>query len=364
MIFRGSEIPDDLMEFFEPANEAAMRDTWTLSPEPFTDWTTTSRRVPVAWDEADDDTMRTPSPDCPVHAWTGRSDPIRVGDERGGGASSRTSGSGGRRAPKRSSDSAPIVPNHGPATPGESWGSLPLLCAHAAMPHSNGTSKTDLAPATNPPCTPSVQTLDRTGDTLASRDSGDAAAHTTESRNGTGDSAAHQTPDTPSRTAHTFSRFRSFAPCTCSYHKIVTESISHFATFPTEIPRRAIKAGTSERGVCPACGAPWVRTTEKIRPSEYAGKGQRWGNDGNGMRMPDKFNTETITTGWAPSCACGGDPVPATVLDCFLGSGTTLLVADQLGRDGIGIELNPDYARMALNRIRGDAPLFAAVEVA
>lgn len=30
---------------------------------------------------------------------------------------------------------------------------------------------------------------------------------------------------------------------------------AHFATFPTEIPRRAIKAGTSERGCCPGCAA-------------------------------------------------------------------------------------------------------------
>jgi DNA modification methylase len=49
------------------------------------------------------------------------------------------------------------------------------------------------------------------------------------------------------------------------------------------------------------------------------------------------------------------------VLDPFLGSGTTLLVADQLGRDGIGIELNPEYAVMAENRIRSDAPMFAEV---
>jgi DNA modification methylase len=44
-------------------------------------------------------------------------------------------------------------------------------------------------------------------------------------------------------------------------------------------------------------------------------------------------------------------PVPATVLDPFGGSGTTALVANQLGRDAILIELNPDYARMAERRI-------------
>ena len=53
-----------------------------------------------------------------------------------------------------------------------------------------------------------------------------------------------------------------------------------------------------------------------------------------------------------------------TVLDPFLGSGTTALVADRLERDAIGIELNPTYAEMARRRIEGDAPLFASVEVA
>ena len=39
---------------------------------------------------------------------------------------------------------------------------------------------------------------------------------------------------------------------------------AHFATFPREIPRRAILAGTSEHGVCAACGAPWERVVERF----------------------------------------------------------------------------------------------------
>ena len=52
-------------------------------------------------------------------------------------------------------------------------------------------------------------------------------------------------------------------------------------------------------------------------------------------------------------CIKAGCPVGGTVLDPFMGSGTTLLVADQLGRDGIGIELNPDYVEIARKRIEG-----------
>ena len=52
---------------------------------------------------------------------------------------------------------------------------------------------------------------------------------------------------------------------------------------------------------------------------------------------------------------------PCIVLDCFAGAGTTGLVADRLGRDAILIEINSEYAKMARQRITGDAPLFTEV---
>lgn len=42
---------------------------------------------------------------------------------------------------------------------------------------------------------------------------------------------------------------------------------------------------------------------------------------------------------------------PGLVLDCFLGSGTTAVVAKKLGRDFIGIEINQDYVKMAEKRL-------------
>ena len=39
------------------------------------------------------------------------------------------------------------------------------------------------------------------------------------------------------------------------------------------------------------------------------------------------------------------------VLDCFMGSGTTGVACKNLGRDFIGIELSPEYFRIAKERI-------------
>jgi len=58
-------------------------------------------------------------------------------------------------------------------------------------------------------------------------------------------------------------------------------------------------------------------------------------------------------------CILAGSRKGDTVLDPFLGSGTTALVADRLGRDAIGIEINPTYARMARERIESDEVLFS-----
>lgn len=49
-------------------------------------------------------------------------------------------------------------------------------------------------------------------------------------------------------------------------------------------------------------------------------------------------------------CILAGCPPAGTVIDPFLGSGTTALVALELGRSAIGIELNPDYCNIASQR--------------
>jgi site-specific DNA-methyltransferase (adenine-specific) len=44
-----------------------------------------------------------------------------------------------------------------------------------------------------------------------------------------------------------------------------------------------------------------------------------------------------------------------TVLDPFLGAGSTLVAAGSLGCKGIGIEIDPEYAEIAANRLRAEA---------
>lgn len=159
---------------------------------------------------------------------------------------------------------------------------------------------------------------------------------------------------------------------------INTEALKsqHFAAFPQKLVVPCIKAGTSERGCCPKCGAHWTRIVARGRNATRPGDESKvaeviartkLGNTPGkaktsskstlgfaleiGNRDPQRHVTFTSTVGWEPGCACGEDAIPCTVLDPYCGSGTTLLVASKLGRRSIGCELNPEYVEMAKQRI-------------
>ena len=55
-------------------------------------------------------------------------------------------------------------------------------------------------------------------------------------------------------------------------------------------------------------------------------------------------------------CILAGSRAGDTVLDPFMGAGTTAVVAQRLGREYVGAELNPEYAAIARERIRGTQP--------
>jgi DNA modification methylase len=143
--------------------------------------------------------------------------------------------------------------------------------------------------------------------------------------------------------------------------------VDHFAVFPPALIEPCILAGTSARGVCAECGAPWVRVVERenngTRDARNIARAVAMGHDPRGPTAVARAggSRTSRTVGWQPSCACNAAVVPATVLDPFAGAGTTCLVADRLGRSAIGIELNPEYGSLAHARLIDDAGLFAQV---
>ena len=148
--------------------------------------------------------------------------------------------------------------------------------------------------------------------------------------------------------------------------KIATHSFkeAHFATFPPKLVEPCIKAGTSEKGCCAECGAPWVReislpTGTKAGMKQNSGDGRRI----EGGQMLYATYKQSETTGWSPTCDHNTDPVPCVCLDPFSGAGTVGLVAQRLNRDAVLIEISPEYAEMSRKRIHGDMPLFSDVKV-
>ena len=181
------------------------------------------------------------------------------------------------------------------------------------------------------------------------------------------DRSAGNTNGLGNSTLHTLSTGRNLR----SVWTIATQPYpeAHFATFPEDLVIPCIKAGTSEHGCCPECGAPWRRitSTEYVK-SPVHGNGSVVGrhyatgqNNFDGAGMP-RVNKQVSTTGWQATCSHGREPISCSVLDPFAGSGTTLAVARRLGRRAIGIELQADYLPLIQTRV-GEAalPLLEAI---
>jgi DNA modification methylase len=154
---------------------------------------------------------------------------------------------------------------------------------------------------------------------------------------------------------------------------------AHYAAYPTALPDRCIRAGTSEWGCCPACGSPWARVVERTPGESGVQTGDKgwYGTDGRGYSGRSTLSyhgngteewlergPKTTTLGWRPTCRCPGaqePPSPCRVLDPFGGSGATALAANRLGRDCVLVELKPAYAALARKRIgREPLSLFAS----
>ena len=132
---------------------------------------------------------------------------------------------------------------------------------------------------------------------------------------------------------------------------------SHTATFPVKLVEPCILAGTSAAGCCSRCGRPWRRKLEVTYQSipRNPDTRRRRHSDRRVFEITVPRVRQSRTIGWQPTCDCGAPTVPAVVLDPFAGTGTTLLVAQQRGRHGVGAELNRAY--LALIRERLSQPI-------
>lgn len=101
---------------------------------------------------------------------------------------------------------------------------------------------------------------------------------------------------------------------------------AHHATFPVALAAKAIAAGCPEYR-CTSCRLPWRRPLLR------------------------RLGHTAVRGALAATCACSAPCEPGLVLDPFIGSGTTAVAAEDLYRDWLGIELNPDFAAMAQERI-------------
>lgn len=101
----------------------------------------------------------------------------------------------------------------------------------------------------------------------------------------------------------------------------------HHATFPEALIERPLRLSCPER-TCRRCGLGWKREPVSRAMRRVAALGA--------LR---------------PACGCKAGWRPGLVLDPFLGSGTTAVVAERLQRDWLGVELNPGFAAIAEQRI-------------
>ena len=148
---------------------------------------------------------------------------------------------------------------------------------------------------------------------------------------------------------------------------------SHYATYPVTLPEICILASTSEGGCCPKCGTCYEReievigrqVTEAMRVAGcdsdggYSGEAQKDYESAKAQNASDtkrrilESMSNITRSRFVPNCACNaGPPTSCTILDPFMGSGTTAEAALTNNRHVIGIDLDPKNLDMAIRRIK------------
>lgn len=164
---------------------------------------------------------------------------------------------------------------------------------------------------------------------------------------------------------------------------------AHFATFPPRFAEIFINLSVPAK-CCTVCGKGWKRLTKSHSVKQYElpksdlryrprAKNQYVDKGIHGGEARGYLHVKTL--GFRPDCSCDAphtivdkrcttcnandfltsvEPChkPGVVIDPFLGSGSTAIVAERLGRRWIGIELSEKYVEMARKRIEQESPLF------
>jgi len=148
-------------------------------------------------------------------------------------------------------------------------------------------------------------------------------------------------------------------------------SEAHFATYPHDLIIPCIQAGCPEK-VCASCGEPYVRGIEstRLKRNELSKNDPRYrpntyeGTYKNINGKADAGYTQTKDLGLQKQCQCEiNETKSGTVLDPFGGSGTTAQVAAQLNRNAILCELNPEYIKIANQRLLDSLGMFLDLKI-
>ena len=135
---------------------------------------------------------------------------------------------------------------------------------------------------------------------------------------------------------------------------------AHFAAYPQDLIERIMLAACPFE-VCTHCGAPKKAVYDEWRIDTRPGRNTGKMKSGTDTDPNKNLHNSTLSTKRQkiirklirhdPSCTCGAPFERGRVLDPFVGSGTTCMVANKLGRHSIGIEANKDYILIAKKRL-------------
>jgi DNA modification methylase len=129
---------------------------------------------------------------------------------------------------------------------------------------------------------------------------------------------------------------------------------AHSSTYPPSLVRTPLLA-TCPLKVCLRCGVPW-----KTNPGRTYVLGKRITprqTDHLVRRYPTRWRVVRQPGAIEAMCGCGGPTRPGIVLDMYMGTGTTAVVAEELDRDWIGIEADPDTVALVQQRLGRDPTL-------